>query len=448
MNEHFVRGTQFLVDGRAREAVVCLELAAADQPDDFATLYNLVVAFSAVGLRKRALEACPRMIATAPWNGRACLLYANVLAFHERYEDSNAYLKAARLLAPTDALIAACAGRARLVAGDLSGIDVLEPMLASDRCLLPEVSMSAVVGEVLEAEGYRGTPVESRRSLCAEPYILSCQGVSKEVSKSKRTQVAATGSVEISVAAAAEKIANARSIVAITGAGLSAPSGLRTRKDLWNQFDRDEAVSVWRARENPAFLWNVIREFLGTAEHRPNPGHDALAKLPNLIGVVTQNIDRLHDVAAENANASHSIVELHGSFLSTSCWECGKPSRSCFAWVKQTQNRVPTCRDCGGALRPDVVLFGEPVLRERLEAAKRLVKQADLVLVIGCAMDVMPASELPNIAALHGAPVIEFKRSASRLGKRMKTYLVRGCASMTLPELIQKLAKERTSNEA
>lgn len=221
-------------------------------------------------------------------------------------------------------------------------------------------------------------------------------------------------------------------IVALTGAGISAASGLQTRKQLWQRFARDEAVSAVRFHADPRTLWSVIAEFWGDRRPQPNPAHLALARLPNLLGVISQNVDELHQAAA--VDPSSPILELHGSLLRTRCTACdafGPPATT----LPRDESGLPPPCPCGGPLRPDVVLFGERVPSRVLAAAARLVVQADMLLVVGCAMDVSPASELPVLAALAGATVVEIKRQPSRLSEMVQVHHIAGAAEDVLPLL-------------
>lgn len=226
-------------------------------------------------------------------------------------------------------------------------------------------------------------------------------------------------------------------IVALTGAGISAESGLQTRKDLWKRYPRDEAVSIWKFHENPAMLWSVVADFLGSGGHEPNEAHRALARLPGVAGIITQNVDGLHQRAhreVHSVEAPYPILEFHGTLGRTLCHDCGRDAgRSALEQVGGAL--PPRCAGCGGVVRPDVVLFGEPIAPAVQAGALALVRSCDVLLVVGCAMDVAPASELPRVARDHGARVIEFKRTPSRLGRTLETLLWPGPAVTSLPEL-------------
>lgn len=219
-------------------------------------------------------------------------------------------------------------------------------------------------------------------------------------------------------------VRDARSIVAITGAGISRASGLETRKELWQRFVRDDAVSAVRFREEPTVLWEVVRAFWGEDEHEPNAAHRAIAALPSLVAVITQNVDSLHQRAAEAIGRETPVLELHGTLARTRCVTCGREHGD--ATVLARTGLLPPRCDCGGVVRPDVVLFGERA--RHVPDAIAHVERADLVLVVGCAMDVSPASELPVMASRVGATVVEIKRTPSRLGEMIPVLHVAGRA--------------------
>lgn len=221
--------------------------------------------------------------------------------------------------------------------------------------------------------------------------------------------------------------------VALTGAGLSAASGLCTRKELWRRLIRDEAVSAVRFHERPEALWAAVREFWGEAEHPPNPAHLALATWPGLQAIVTQNVDGLHQAARPGRDAP-PVIELHGTLARTRCVGCGGPGEH--AAPLAARGPLPPRCPCGAPLRPDVVLFGEPVPGPTWEAARAAVAAAELLLVVGCAMDVSPASELPQIAARAGARVVEIKRRPSRLADATPVHHLAGAAEDILPRAL------------
>ncbi|WNG57725.1 hypothetical protein F0U59_25430 [Archangium gephyra] len=138
------------------------------------------------------------------------------------------------------------------------------------------------------------------------------------------------------------------------------------------------------------------------------------------------------------------VIELHGTLLETRCHDCdARPGRTAGSYVEAAAPRPPRCERCDGPLRPDVVLFGERVAPERMGQALELVRRCDALLVVGTAMDVAPASELPRIARANGVPVVELKRTASRLSRSLDTVLVPGESDTVLPELLENLRQMR-----
>jgi NAD-dependent deacetylase len=245
-------------------------------------------------------------------------------------------------------------------------------------------------------------------------------------------RIAARGEiVACSITSLRDHVARARAIVVLTGAGLSRASGLETRKELWQRFVRDDAVSAVRFRESPEVLWQVVRAFWGESDHPPNAAHLAIARLPSLSAIVTQNVDSLHQPAADAAGRTTEILELHGTLMRTRCVACAREHGD--ATVLARRDVLPPTCACGGVIRPDVVLFGERA--RHLERAIARVEQADLVIVVGCAMDVSPASELPVLASRAGATIIEIKRTPSRLCQMIPVLHVGGPAEHVLARL-------------
>lgn len=272
-------------------------------------------------------------------------------------------------------------------------------------------------------------------SRCATPLLRAGEGAGASESPGLR------GVVAWSVEALAEALARGPRVVALTGAGMSAASGLETRKQLWQRFVRDEAVSAVRFREAPETLWAVIRAFWGDEAHPPNAGHLALATLPGLQAIVTQNVDDLHEEAGEATGRRVPVVALHGSLSRTRCVGCGRADAR--AQALAAAGPLPPRCGCGAVVRPEVVLFGEPVAPESWAAARRAVEQAELLLVVGCAMDVSPASELPPLAARAGATIVEIKRRPSLLATVARVHWVGGVAEEIVPRVQAALAGAR-----
>jgi NAD-dependent deacetylase len=210
-------------------------------------------------------------------------------------------------------------------------------------------------------------------------------------------------------AALAELIREAGTVVALTGAGISVPSGIpdfrSPRTGLWANVDPMEVAHIDVFRRDPGRFWQFYGHRFQTLEDkRPNRAHEALAMLERaglLRAVITQNIDRLHARAG-----TRELIEVHGSIAHSSCLSCG--ARYPLAEVRDRHaadpRGVPSC-DCGQPLKPDVVLFGEYLPFDALERAERLAAGADLMLCIGSSLEVYPVADLPRTTLAHGGKI-------------------------------------------
>jgi NAD-dependent deacetylase len=207
-----------------------------------------------------------------------------------------------------------------------------------------------------------------------------------------------------------ELIAGARSVVALTGAGISVPSGIpdfRTpRTGLWESVNPMEVAHIDAFRADPVRFWRFYGErFAALEDKRPNGAHRALVRLEEqgmLDGVVTQNIDMLHRVAG-----TRELVEVHGSIATCSCPGCG--GRIAIEQVRVrmalARDGVPRCEACDGPLKPDVVLFGEMLDERALGHARELCEGADALLCIGTSLEVHPVAGLPLLTRARGGSV-------------------------------------------
>jgi NAD-dependent deacetylase len=207
----------------------------------------------------------------------------------------------------------------------------------------------------------------------------------------------------------AELIRTAGSVVALTGAGISVPSGIpdfrSPRTGLWENVDPMEVAHIDVFRRDPERFWRFYGERFQTLEHkRPNRAHEALVKLEQaglLTAVITQNIDGLHAQAG-----SRELIEVHGTIHHSSCLLCG--CRYQLTDVRRRQlgdaEGIPRC-DCSAPLKPDVVLFGEYLPVHALARAEQLAAAADLMLCIGSSLEVYPVAELPAITLAAGGQI-------------------------------------------
>jgi NAD-dependent deacetylase len=247
------------------------------------------------------------------------------------------------------------------------------------------------------------------------------------------------------VGRAADLLRDARRTVALTGAGISTPSGIpdfrSTGTGLWERVDPMVVASLTSFRYNPeaffAFLRPLACQVLQAA---PNAAHRALARLEQagrLIGVVTQNIDQLHQRAG-----SRQVVEVHGSFRRATCIACfcefdTEPFLRAFV----DEGTIPRCPDCGGVLKPNVILFGEQLPWIPFEKARTWCTAADVVLVVGSSLEVTPVSRLPQAALDAGARLIIVNREPTYLDPRADAVFREDLVEV-LPELAAEILGE------
>ncbi len=206
------------------------------------------------------------------------------------------------------------------------------------------------------------------------------------------------------IARLAELIAGAGSVVALTGAGISVPSGIPdfrgrvgTQRGMWEKVDPMEVAHIDAFRRDPVRFWSFYgQRFATLGGKRPNGAHDALVALERqglLDAVITQNIDMLHRTAG-----TRELIEMHGSIASCSCLSCGThvPLEEVRARLRRAADGVPRCEECEQALKPDVVLFGELLAPEALERARELCEGADVLLCVGSSLEVYPVAALPR----------------------------------------------------
>ncbi len=232
-----------------------------------------------------------------------------------------------------------------------------------------------------------------------------------------------------------DRLRRARSVAALTGAGVSAESGVPTFRDaqtgLWAKFDPQELATPSAFARNPKFVWDWYasrRERV--AQAKPNPGHLALAAIERRVDeflLVTQNVDGLHQAAG-----SVNVVELHGNIRRVKC------SRGCgvvATWDDPRPDEPPRCAACGAFLRPDVVWFEEMLPPAALEQAEDGACRCEILLVVGTAAEVYPAAALPGAARRHGAIVVEINPQPTALSADVD-HVLRGPAGVVLPALV------------
>ncbi|MGO9322135.1 MAG: SIR2 family NAD-dependent protein deacylase [Solirubrobacteraceae bacterium] len=200
----------------------------------------------------------------------------------------------------------------------------------------------------------------------------------------------------------AELVRGASSVVALTGAGISVPSGIPDFRTpgtgLWEKIDPMEVAHIDAFRSDPVRFWSFYGQRFATLGGKlPNGAHDALVAMEQhglLDAVITQNIDMLHRRAG-----TRELIEVHGSIASCTCLSCraSVTLEEVRARLERSADGVPRCEDCGQPLKPDVVLFGEMLSAEALERARELCERADVLLCIGSSLEVHPVAGLPML---------------------------------------------------
>lgn len=234
-------------------------------------------------------------------------------------------------------------------------------------------------------------------------------------------------------------------VAVLTGAGISAESGIPTFRDaltgLWSRFDAEDLATPEAFQRDPALVWGWYEwRRMKVLQAEPNPAHRALARLaeqlPQLT-LITQNVDDLHERAG-----SRDVLHLHGSLHQPRCFDCGV-TWTCPPGVPHEPEggrhvEPPLCAACSGRIRPGVVWFGENLPLDILNAAEQAVRDCDLLLAVGTSGLVYPAANLPVMARRHGKAVVIVNPNPSGQDG-VATHLLRGPAGTVLPGLLAKI---------
>jgi NAD-dependent deacetylase len=211
-----------------------------------------------------------------------------------------------------------------------------------------------------------------------------------------------------STARLAQLIRESERVVALTGAGISVPSGIPDFRSpgtgLWEKVDPMEVAHIDAFHRDTKRFWRFYRpRFADLDDKRPNGAHAALAELEArgmLEAVITQNIDRLHGKAG-----SERVIEVHGSIATSSCTTCRASYPLESVGELFDADGVATCACCMGKVKPDVVLFGELLPEAAMAEAERLCAGADLLLCVGSSLEVYPVAALPELTLSSGGRV-------------------------------------------
>ncbi len=214
----------------------------------------------------------------------------------------------------------------------------------------------------------------------------------------------------------------AKRVAVLTGAGISAESGVATFRDpngLWSKFRPEELASMDGFLKNPNLVWEwyqARREVVDSV--KPNPGHFSLVEMQKYYAaegseftLITQNVDRLHQAAG-----SQNVVELHGNIIENYCSRCKEPHEYVYA-ANPAQKEPPRCAYCGGMVRPAVVWFGEMLPVDALETASEAASACEVFFSIGTSAEVYPAAGLPLEAKRNGALFIEVNPNETAISR-------------------------------
>ena len=229
----------------------------------------------------------------------------------------------------------------------------------------------------------------------------------------------------------------ADSVTVLTGAGVSAESGIPTFRDaltgLWAKYDPEELATPEAFLRNPKLVWDWYahrREMV--QELKPNAGHIAIAELESLVPtfkLITQNVDGFHQLAG-----SQDVTELHGNITRVRCFDYGHSAET---WAIDG-DMPPSCQECGGMLRPDVVWFGESLSRANLENAAAAASTCDVFLSIGTSSLVYPAAGLPPLAIQEGATFVEVNPNQTPLSE-YADFIISADSGSALPAIVTAL---------
>ena len=234
-----------------------------------------------------------------------------------------------------------------------------------------------------------------------------------------------------------DALRDARHLCVLTGAGVSAESGVPTFREaqsgLWEKYDPLELATPDAFRRDPDLVWRWYRwrrELVSGVE--PNPGHHALARLQSLVPkmtLITQNVDGLHQRAG-----SRDVIEFHGNIFANRCSEGGRLIEGA-----QDRDPPPTCPACGALVRPGVVWFGEAIPERAMTAAAAAVAACDVFFSVGTSASVWPAAGFAEMAARCGALVVEINPEETDISVNCQFRLA-GHSGRVLPELVDSLS--------
>lgn len=239
----------------------------------------------------------------------------------------------------------------------------------------------------------------------------------------------------------AQIICTTKSVVALTGAGISAESGIPTFRDkggLWEKYDPMVYAHIDTFHKDPSKYWSIREEFVRDyAKYPPNPGHLALVKMESLgllQYIITQNIDGLFHTAG-----GQNVVEIHGNVRDIDCLSCGRhyvaPN---IPQSDLSRGEVPRCESCGGILKPRTVLFGEALPADALETSLKACRNCKIMLVVGTSATVQPVASFPSLAKQNGALIVDINPNPAF---DIADYIIAEKASVGLTNLLRAIER-------
>jgi len=239
-----------------------------------------------------------------------------------------------------------------------------------------------------------------------------------------------------------DHLRSADRVAILTGAGISAESGIPTFRDpggIWEKFEPQELANVEAFLENPELVQGWYRHRRQVVEDaEPNEGHRALVRLEqhaDLVTTITQNVDDLH-----NRAGSSEVVELHGNITRNYCTDCEQDVDAARIDAAIEDGQAATCPECEGLVRPDVVWFGEMLPPDAMDRASEATTTCDVFLSVGTSTVVYPAARLPMLAKEAGAYVVEVNPDRTPISGNVDEYLA-GPAGEVLPAILSALDK-------
>lgn len=245
---------------------------------------------------------------------------------------------------------------------------------------------------------------------------------------------------KINIKKAVSIVNESKNIVAFTGAGISVESGIpdfRSSGGLWEKFNPEEYASMHVFKSSPDKFWEMYKELAQVVfSAEPNPAHIALFQLEQkgkLKAIITQNIDKLHTKVG-NSN----VLEIHGSGETAHCLNCHHEYSYAFIQENLTNGPKAIFCFCGGLIKPDIILFGEPLPQAIMLEAHAAIKKADLLLIIGSSLQVYPAADLPLVAKKSKTKIIIINMEKTQLD-HIANLTLHGKAGEILPKMLNAL---------